>query len=170
MDCVQKTRQCHTFAGFSFALLPQSIYYFSVINLLSGELWVINVEDHDAHCRLAREIIINTTCRGLYGTRKCKNTSPRMIYQLFSMVLAFFDLVCRGWSRFPIFFVVVAEECCGLGFGGQENLIPLRGVYVLFCFSAAERRLCSMHPLIITFCGLYGSSRYHTSRRTCTTV
>ena len=33
-----------------------------VINfLLSGKLWVINVEDHVAHCRMAREVIVNNT-------------------------------------------------------------------------------------------------------------
>ena len=29
--------------------------------LLSGKLWVINVEDHAAHCRIVREIITRTT-------------------------------------------------------------------------------------------------------------
>ena len=42
--------------------------------------------------------------------------------------LIWFVEVDRGF----LFFVVVAEECCGLGFGGQDNLMHTRGFSVCF--------------------------------------
>ena len=65
--------------------------------------------------------------------------SPRTIYELFSMAfwlsLIWFVEVDRGF----LFFVVVAEECCGLGFGGQDNPIYTRGFSVLFRLTLLER-------------------------------
>ena len=103
-----------------------------------------------------------TAVVGCTGGKNVIRPSPRTMYELFSMVWVIF---LTWFVEVELGFLFFCRCCwrvlCGLGFGGQGILLHKRGFSVLFCFSAAGRRLCivCMHLPSVNFTG---GVKYHT--------
>ena len=70
---------------------------------------------------------------GCTGQENVLIPSPRTIYQLFSVALAFIDLVCRGWSRFPISLSLLLKSA--VSWVLRDKRISYTLVVFLFCFA-----------------------------------